>query len=550
MTIKEGRRTLLSRFSIFGLLFFGLLGSTGAVRAAVYYVASNGSDSNPGTESQPWTLAKANATLLAGDTVHIKAGNYGTGIIPARSGTAGNPITYRNFNTDVVTISGPNYGVSIDGKSYITVQGINVTDCTHQLYITNGAHHNIIAYCNFYKQKNAGDWETSVIHGNSQYNWIHHTSMSEGGECSAGGSDDGSVLEIGTESSSTDQTQYNLIEESVLFHGGHHIVGLYGRFNTIRNNYFHNEAWSRSKGNRTLYMNGTDPGTGTNLIEGNHFGYAAAPCDAQTVGNVPISTPYNIFRYNTLYHHNAYGLGFADYTNSAADSAGSFNKIYNNTIFHSGYNIDPGFVTSNENAAVTFPYSTTVQNRFHNNLYFANRKVYGGSPASLQVFANEFDGDTQGNPLFVNASATAIPDPFDSSLPNLNLSGGSPAINQGGALTTVAAADSGSGTSLVVANAGYFQDGTFAPAGAIQADWIAVGTVGNVVQISSINQASNTITLTSAISRNDNDPVWLYKKSDGVRVLYGSAPDAGAYEYTGISDSMPPAPPTGLKVKP
>lgn len=29
----------------------------------------------------------------------------------------------------------------------------------------------------------------------------------------------------------------------------------------------------------------------------------------------------------------------------------------------------------------------------------------------------------------------------------------------------------------------------------------------------------------------DDAPIWLYKKSDGTRVLYGSAPDYGAYEY-------------------
>lgn len=31
-------------------------------------------------------------------------------------------------------------------------------------------------------------------------------------------------------------------------------------------------------------------------------------------------------------------------------------------------------------------------------------------------------------------------------------------------------------------------------------------------------------------------PLWLYKKSDGERVLYGSAPDYGAHEY---QDSSP-----------
>src|SRR6185503_10883102 len=73
------------------------------------------------------------------------------------------------------------YGVRLDGKAYVTLQGINVTNSAHQLYIINGSHHNTIAYCKFYKQQNPSDWESSIITGSSQYNWIHHTQMSEGG---------------------------------------------------------------------------------------------------------------------------------------------------------------------------------------------------------------------------------------------------------------------------------------------------------------------------------------------------------------------------------
>jgi hypothetical protein len=83
--------------------------------------------------------------------------------------------------------------------------------------------------------------------------------------------------------------------------------------------------------------------------------------------------------------------------------------------------------------------------------------------------------------------------------------------------------------------------GDLARKGLVQADWIAVGSVENVVQITSINYTTNTITLSYSISRNDNDPVWLYKKSDGRRVLFGSAPDAGATEFQPIgTDPSPP----------
>jgi hypothetical protein len=320
-------------------------------------------------------------------------------------------------------------------------------------------------------------------------------------------------------------------------------MGLHTGYNTIRNNYFHNEAWSNGKGNRTLYLNGRDAVTGHNTIEGNRFGYAASPCDADTVGNVAMSTPYNIFRYNQLYHHNAYGLGTYSYSGY---SNGAYNRIYNNTIFNSGYKIHPSYAGGSEDAVMTFMHSSNTGNMVKNNLYYLYSNVHTSHDEN-QTFANNWHGDTQGNPLFVNASTMPPADKTDSTLPNLNLQASSPVIDQGGALTTVAAADTGSGTSLIVSDARYFQDGTYAPSGTVHADWIAVGTASNFVQISSINYSTNTITLAQSISRNDNDPVWLYKKSDGIQVLYGSAPDAGAYEF---SEIKVPSAPTNLRIIP
>ena len=59
-------------------------------------------------------------------------------------------------------------------------------------------------------------------------------------------------------------------------------------------------------------------------------------------------------------------------------------------------------------------------------------------------------------------------------------------------------------TTLVVADAMYFQDGTWgsdlARGVTFFPDWIAIGTVTNTVQISSINYATNTITLASPMT--------------------------------------------------
>ncbi|MFB0527407.1 MAG: hypothetical protein ACETVT_00845, partial [bacterium] len=46
-------------------------------RARIYYVAEDGKDSNPGTETQPWaSVDKAAEEMVAGDTVYIKQGTY------------------------------------------------------------------------------------------------------------------------------------------------------------------------------------------------------------------------------------------------------------------------------------------------------------------------------------------------------------------------------------------------------------------------------------------------------------------------------------------
>ena len=315
-------------------------------------------------------------------------------------------------------------------------------------------------------------------------------------------------------------------------------------YNTFRNNYIHNEAWASNYGNRCLYTNSPSGATGRNIIEGNKWGYSWTSVDDGPVGNVVITSQNNIVRYNSIYHSSGYGLALAGYSGY---SNANNNRVYNNTFFNNGLGLSGGisdtaiYVTSE---AGQIP----IGNVFKNNLYYSHYSPYGGNRYSTQTYAGEYNGDMSGNPLFVNASLTPTSDKTDSSLPNLNLQSGSYTINQGRALTTVALADTGSGTYLIVSDARYFQDGTYAPPGTSQADWIAIGTVSNIVQISSINYSTNMITLANSISRNDEDLVWLFRKSNGARVLYSSAPDAGAYEF--LETEQPPTPPKNLRMVP
>jgi len=214
-------------------LIFLLLAVTSPIfaQAGDYYVDTNNgsaSDSNPGTASQPWkTITKANQTLIAGDTVYIKAGTYSSYIAPTRAGASENArITYKNYGTDTVTIQNAVYAISLSGKSYITVQGINFQNCSQFISIQNYSNYNVVSNCTFNQCSTTGGWVTGSVILNSRYNWIHHNTFSSCGVCS-GGSGQGSVMDIGSdEDSGVGTANYNLIENNTFYHGGHHVVGL------------------------------------------------------------------------------------------------------------------------------------------------------------------------------------------------------------------------------------------------------------------------------------------------------------------------------------
>jgi len=320
-------------------------------------------------------------------------------------------------------------------------------------------------------------------------------------------------------SPSPDYSNYNLIENNVMYHGGHHVLGVMGRYNVIRNNYLHNEGWSQGRGNRTLYMNGYAVDTGWNLIEGNRFGYTAASCDSDIKSGVQITSSNNIFRFNSFYFNNLAGLQFSTAGNYYQDIVS--NHVYNNTFFRNSQTSerDPG------NAAVYLAIwsgSWVVENNvFKNNLYYGHPAAYGVYMTSLsdQTFANEYIGDTFGDPKFVNASA-AWGDPMDASYPDFRLVAGSPCIDRGGALTTITSA-SGSGTVFTVGDAQYFMDG-----------WGVSGVEGDEIQIVGTSQKARVTRVDYGMRTITVSPAVTWTQNQGIALAYtGIAPDVGAFEY-------------------
>ncbi len=134
-----------------------------AASAAIYYVATTGSDSNPGTEKQPWgTIAYAVATMVPGDTTYVKGGLYNEGLIRfRRSGTQSAPIKLLNYydQAPIINCIDPKQfhrvilehgSGSSNPMGWITIEGFEIRNCYNGI-----------------KFHNAHDFTL-------RKNWIHH----------------------------------------------------------------------------------------------------------------------------------------------------------------------------------------------------------------------------------------------------------------------------------------------------------------------------------------------------------------------------------------
>lgn len=552
-----------------------------------YYVVKDGNDSNPGTLSEPWrTIGKANSELVAGDNVRIRVGTYTDQIRPVNNGTSGDArIVYEAYGDGNVILT--NCGGSSEGaiwlasREYVTVSGI---DRSHQYirveptenisrYATlDNAHHCIIEYIRMGEGTGKANYGVTMGFAYGSYSYQTYNVLRG---CFALGGTSGYFTEdlimIAQDGF------YNLIEDNVFEESGHVVLYVLGdgtlypgsdphhniiRNNTVKNSY-HTGMNSLVGTYRNLWEN-------NRAIDGGHNNIDYAGASFQHASS------YDLIRYNLITRGGSSGGGstFGFYTSSAADdqyTQSEYCRIYGNTIaYNSGIGIKNMWGSSNPDLQA-IGHNVLVNNILYKNEndqfeidYYNNDEAPGGyndywafnligigggidvirgrslagqyedwnlSEVEAGALADgdlgtsiKFENNIEGDPLFVDASMEVGHDDF-------SVQYDSNCIDSGGALTVVATADIGSGMSLIVADALFFQDSWGMQDMGVQPDWIAVGTVNNVVQISSINYITNTVTLASSISRNDGDSIWLYKDSSGRRVLYGSAPDIGAYEY-------------------
>jgi hypothetical protein len=123
---------------------------------------------------------------------------------------------------------------------------------------------------------------------------------------------------------------------------------------------------------------------------------------------------------------------------------------------------------------------------------------------------------------------------------DLTLTSTSPCLNTGTCYTKTVG--SGSGATLIVADARYFCDGFD---GLFPGDVIDIGlwTIKQTVRVVKVDYTANSLTLDRSVTWNDGDPVSI--------TYLGSAPDMGAFEYdSGVVPTVVPTvvPPTSTPI--
>ncbi len=502
------------------ILLIALLLSVSSIAAAAeHYVSPDGSATWERSTSikTPCSLDTANRNARAGDTVVLRGGVYGLWIEPANSGKSDRErIRYAAYRNERPEIAGTEFAIHLNGKSWISVTGVDSRTCRQFLIISNG-HHNAIERCTFEGNKLKTTWMGSWVHESSTYNRISGCTFSRYGWVE-NGDDKGALLDIGYDVSTTDASNWNVVEHNTFFYGGHHILQICGKNNVVRGNYFHNEAWLEGPrkggcGNRNAMTMG--PMASRNLFEHNRFAFAGLPPDDNGADGMAVRCPDNIIRRNMFYANFAGGIALA----SMKESRPTGNCIYFNTIVHNGYSsqIDhfwTGGVSFGNWGNGPMPGNIIVNNIMHDN--FQNKSLTGYGEAGPQIVLTNWKDE--GDPGFVNG---AIPsDTTDSSLPDFHLKPGSPCIDTGEFLTRVTSPD-GSGPTFTVGRAGFFYDGWGIPGE--RGDVIQLEGAKRIMRIVRIDYDTNTITVNGTVS---------WKNGQGLSLPYsGKAPDLGAYEF-------------------
>lgn len=403
-----------------------VLFSSLSVNAATYYVATNGSDSNAGTEAFPWmTLTKAANTVVAGDTVIVKAGKYidpngawDTGTFnPANSGTASNPIIFKSQPQQAAILASKVKGVgpaiSTSGRSYIIIDGFKAEGL---IGIYNSDHVTVqnceVIYGSILSTDISLNWGIAIYSGSS-YNIIRNNyvyNMLNSGNTLH------NTAGIMVHASPSGGSNYNIIENNLVDAGGGIVYSAYGqKGGNITNNIWRKNI-AKNAATGFLGMGSTD---NTQYSDDNEY-YNNIIYDTTNA----FELDHNSRRFK-IYNNTAFNC--TSFLNGGYEVSNIDEQVWNNIVSNctSGYYYKPSSV----DWKILLSYAN--YNNFYNTNYVATWNWGSAHYTTLTDWktATGFDNNSFSvDPLFIDAS-----------LKNFHLQGGSLLKGKGKSLEDIGA---------------------------------------------------------------------------------------------------------------
>jgi hypothetical protein len=527
------------------IAFVGLLLLSLQVQAATYTVKSGGGGNFA-------TIQGCASAAVAGDTCTVYAGTYNEVVTLSHSGTGSgatctNCITFQVNAGDTVNV----YGFKVSAN-YVIINGFTITDptlshATAGVYFT-GASTGVQILNNTITQVGAAGYPCISLRSSTPSHYVLITGNTVSWCASVPGQTNATPgAGIGL------AADHTLAGNNDLSHVPNGMSVGFSNAIIIGNNYHDTNDTAdfpgcHEAGGCDTHLDFFETGSSTAavVIEGNQQSNVAGVGGTHAFNFTAAGTRI-IFRFNTLFNTGSIGgvqggttnvhiynntgsiMNQIDTSNAVMAwlATGSTGGVFFNNIMYNAIN-PPGTVGVYYSVdGTSLPGFRSGYNLAYDNACSPETAAHCTSGLMLTDTGNIY-----ADPKFVNPTG------------DFRLQSGSPAIGAGSALTTVAAGDSGSGTSLIVTDAGFFQDGYGIPG--VNADCIAVTTVTNHVCITAVNYQTNTLTLSSSITRSAADRVWLYSDATGGQVLFGTGPNIGANFALGSR----PAPPTNLTATP
>jgi len=272
--LDEGKMTKFCKFVTYAFSVY-LIGVSVPAMAATYYVATTGSNSNPGTQSTPFhTITHAYSVVVAGDTILVQPGTYtdssgSSGIMLNKIGTASAPITLKSVQRGGAIINGQTdsrhyYAVTFYNAKYNVIDGFKITGARHSgigLFsamsnkIINNEIYNNGSYSAITPEHNGnGIFEDKVSSG--QYygqNFVHDNGSTQN-------------LDHGLYLCGSNSTVVNNIVSRNAYGWGLHIAG----YSTVSNmNVYHNTFAYNGRGGIMLWLSLNKINISNNIFYGN-----------------------------------------------------------------------------------------------------------------------------------------------------------------------------------------------------------------------------------------------------------------------------------------